>query len=126
MSFEGVERSIERAGNGIGELAKEGKEANEEIQKMSHNIQDVEKTLTGDIAGLQKQMTQAIELMERMAATAESQLENLETKSEKELRKVGGVLVAAAGAVLYWNSDDPVFKTAGGLTALIGISLIAN
>jgi hypothetical protein len=75
---------------------------------------------------MQKQMLKMTEEIKDIATHFQQMFENVETQSEKSVRKVGGVMLAGAGVVLYMNSSDPVFSTAGALCALMGISFILN
>jgi hypothetical protein len=97
-----------------------------DLDKMDDDLEDLEKTLDTDLAGMQKQMLKMTEEIKDIATHFQQIFENVETQSEKSVRKVGGVMLAGAGVVLYMNSSDPVFSTAGALCALMGISFILN
>jgi predicted nucleic acid-binding Zn-ribbon protein len=97
-----------------------------DMEKMDNDIEDLEKSLNTDLSGLQKQMVRMTSEIKDIASQFQQSFENAETQSEKVIRKVGAVLLAGSGVVLYMNSSDPVFSTTGALCILMGISFILN
>lgn len=91
---------------------------------LKSQFQSLEQGLTGDLAGVEKQMADLNATINRMFNKAESQLESLESQAEKDARKLGGLVLAGVGLIVFMNSGDMVFKTAGAMGVLGGMAVI--